>query len=148
MYLESEKSSISSLLSIKNCKFPRGIVTHLLPNSKKVDKKSHLIECPLLNPRYYYLLLYISLEDENYVNSQMKRNRQKTLSQIEDYPCHFMGIDSFVFQDSSKITHSLTTLPSQSPNHHPFPPFPFSPSTGKLHFKPLINFQIVHSLCK
>ena len=50
----------------------------------------------------------------------MKRNRQKTLSQIEDPPCHFMGIDSFVFQDSSKITHSLTTLPSQSPNHYPF----------------------------
>ena len=69
MYLESEKSSISSLLSIKNCKFPREIVTRLLPNSKKADKKSHLIECPLLNPIYYYLLLFISLEDENYVNS-------------------------------------------------------------------------------
>ena len=69
MYLESGKSGISSLLSIENCKFPREIVTYLLPNSKKVDKKSHLIECPLLNPRYYYLLLFISLEDENYVNS-------------------------------------------------------------------------------
>ena len=59
MYLESEKCGISSLLSIKNRMFPREIQTHLLPNSKKVDKKSHLMECPLVTKSHILLFIII-----------------------------------------------------------------------------------------
>lgn len=142
---ESEKSGISSLLSIKNCKFPREIVTYQLPNSKKVDKSRHLIECPLLNPRYYYLFLW-----------KMKTMWTLSWKEIDKRHGHKLKIIPVI---SWRLTHSFFRI---APRLHTawlhyqashqittlFLLFPFSPSTGKLHFKPLINFQIVHSLCK
>ena len=90
---ESEKSGISSLLSIKNCKFPREIVTRLLPDSKKADKKSHLIECPLLNPRYYYLFLW-----------KMKTMWTLRWKEIDKRHCHKLKILPVI---SWGLTHSF-----------------------------------------
>ena len=93
IYLESGKSGISSLLSIKNCKFPREIVTHLLPDSKKADKKSHLIECPLLNPIYYYLFLW-----------KMKTMWTLRWKEIDKRHCHKLKILPVI---SWGLTHSF-----------------------------------------